>query len=95
MPDLNTPTAHQIDEFVSTLKAHDWFYDYSDDRQTWIAGREQANKISAKALSHEIYGRIYRMWKETIMERAKFTDVIAHRKEFVDAIKADVCATIH
>ena len=92
---LNKPTAHQIDEFVNLLKAHDWFYDYSDSHNVWVAGRESANKLSAKALSHDSYNQIYRMWQDTIIDRTKFTDVVAHRIAFVEDIKAAVCSTVH
>lgn len=92
---LNTPTAHQIDEFVNQLKAHDWFYDYSDDHRVWVAGRESANKISGKALSHESYNGIYRMWADTVFNRANYQDVVAHRNAFIEEMKATVCSTVH
>lgn len=84
---MNAPTAHQIDEYVNQLKAHDWFYDYSDDHRVWVAGREAANKLSGKALSHEIYNQVYRMWQDTVIKREKYTDVVAHRNAFVQGIK--------
>lgn len=92
---LNVPTPYQIDEFVNQLKAHDWFYDYSDDHKVWVAGRESANKLSAKALSHEIYAGIYRMWADTIFNRADYQDVVAYRNAFIEAMKAAVCSTVH
>lgn len=87
---MTMPTEHQIDEFVNMLKAHDWFYDYSDDHQAWTSGRQQANKIAGKALSHEVYDRIYQMWVETVQKRDKFTDPVTYRKDFVDGVKASL-----
>lgn len=84
---MNAPTAHQIDEYVNQLKAHDWFYDYSDDHTVWVAGRESANKLSGKALSHEIYNQVYRMWCDTVFNRENYTDVVTHRNAFVQGIK--------
>ena len=92
---MNVPTPYQIDEYVNQLKAHDWFYDYSDDHVVWVKGREQANKLSAKAMSHEAYNQIYRMWKDTVINRTKFNDVIAHRTAYVEDIKAAVATLVH
>lgn len=92
---LNVPTPYQVDEFVNMLKGHDWFYDYSDDHSVWIAGRESANKLSAKALSHEIYAEIYRMWADTIFNRADYQDVVAYRNAFIEELKANLTTTAH
>ena len=92
---LNTPTPYQIDEFVNQLKAHDWFYEFSDDHSVWISGRKSANKLSAKALSHGVYDSIYRNWADTVFNRANYQDVVAHRNAFIEEVKAAVRSTVH
>lgn len=30
-----------IEQYIAALKAHDWYYDYSDDHQAWLKGNDQ------------------------------------------------------
>lgn len=32
-------------EFVKKVKAHDWYYDYSDDHGRWRRGREELEEL--------------------------------------------------
>ena len=34
-----------LTEFTNDLKAHDWFYDYSDDHSIWTRGRNERKQL--------------------------------------------------
>lgn len=34
-----------LTEFTNDLKAHDWFYDYSDDHSVWTRGRNERKQL--------------------------------------------------
>lgn len=45
-----------FDAYVAQLRAHDWYYDYSDDHQVWLAG-----KAAEKSLREYTLGSYYRL----------------------------------
>lgn len=34
-----------LDQYIAQLKAHDWFYEYSDDSRVWQAGRDVREQL--------------------------------------------------
>jgi hypothetical protein len=34
-----------LDQYIAQLKAHDWFYEYSDDHRVWQAGRDVIEQL--------------------------------------------------
>lgn len=36
-----------LDQYIAQLKAHDWFYQYSDDHRVWQAGRDVMEQLRA------------------------------------------------
>lgn len=40
----------ELDAYVSLLRSHDWFYDYTDDHNVWKRGREQRNRLEGMAM---------------------------------------------
>lgn len=36
----------QLDEYISKLKSHDWFYEFSDDHSVWQRGKAERHDIN-------------------------------------------------
>lgn len=36
---------HNQQDYVQALKRHDWQYEYSDDHQVWLRGRDAQNML--------------------------------------------------
>lgn len=34
-----------VELYIKSLKAHDWFYEYSDDHRVWTRGKDQRRII--------------------------------------------------
>ena len=34
-----------MNEYITLLQAHDWFYNYSDDYQAWVKGRAERDQL--------------------------------------------------
>lgn len=41
------------DEYISALKRHDWFYEYSDDHSVWRRGSDERSKLYAACSEHD------------------------------------------
>ncbi len=46
-------------EYRAALKAHDWYYDYSDDHSVWSAGRAQRDQLRQLRKSLDSDGKIW------------------------------------
>jgi hypothetical protein len=46
-------------EYRAALKAHDWYYDYSDDYTAWCKGRDERNALLAARRTLDADGAIW------------------------------------
>lgn len=52
------------EEFLKMLKAHDWYYQYSDDHRVWSKGRAESQAIFAAMKANPELGKIYQEYKK-------------------------------
>lgn len=57
------------DEFRTMLKQHDWYYQYSDDRQAHARGRASADAIRAAMAGDPKLQAIYNEFTEARQRR--------------------------
>lgn len=48
-----------LDAYIERLKAHDWWYERSDDPRTWKAGLANAQKLSREAAADPLLGELH------------------------------------
>ena len=48
-------------EYRAALKAHDWYYDYSDDYTAWCKGRDERSALQA---ARRTLDPDYAIWNE-------------------------------
>lgn len=53
MNDMKSETELVREEYEQALRRHDWYYQYSDDRNSYRAGVASAGKISALRSRYE------------------------------------------
>lgn len=50
-----------MEDYIKALKAHDWYYEYSDDHSVWTRGR--ASKVALNAMQL-VYDKAYAIWNQ-------------------------------
>jgi hypothetical protein len=58
------PTLEERQEFFKQCKAHDWYYQYSDDGRVYDRGREASHRLQSKASTHPSLKEIYKSWSD-------------------------------
>ena len=62
----------QPKEYLTKLKQHDWYYNYSDDHSVWTKGRDNAHRLQAIAAEGGILGKMYEDYSKWIfMDRTE------------------------
>lgn len=51
------------EQYEALLKAHDWFYEYSDDHRVWQAGVTERRRIQSMKQRVDPDGSIYAKYK--------------------------------
>jgi hypothetical protein len=77
MPEI---TIGDLDDYLKTLKHHDWYYSYSDDGGVWRRGDAAQKSIEAKAKTHEMYDKAYKIWVEYLNPSIDITGMQAIEK---------------
>lgn len=49
-----------LNEYFDALESHDWFYDYSEDREVFANGTNQKWKLQLVAQNSEPHKNLYR-----------------------------------
>lgn len=52
---------HNEQDYVQALKRHDWQYEYSDDHQVWLRGRDAQNML---LLARQEFDPTWAIWNQ-------------------------------
>ncbi len=50
-----------LEQYIAALKAHDWYYEYSDDHRIWTEGRDHKAKIRE---GRKLHDPDYSIWNQ-------------------------------
>ena len=54
-------------DYLELLKAHDWFYEYSDDHEAWKKGRANEQYLINLAQNNEAFQLMFERHKQQVM----------------------------
>jgi hypothetical protein len=52
------------EEFIEMLKAHDWYYMYSDDHSVYCKGRDEITAIFEAMKENPEFGKLYEEYEK-------------------------------
>jgi hypothetical protein len=57
------------EEYQSKLKAHDWFYDYSDDHSVWRRGKAERQELWHHANESDEFMQMFCEYRDKMFQR--------------------------
>lgn len=76
------PTLQELKAFVARLKAHDWWYEYSDSQCVWRNGFNDWNAINALANAQPLFKKVLTAYSN---HRQDYGNAELH-KAFINAV---------
>ena len=72
-------TSDEIEEYKRLLKAHDWYYSYSDDHRVYVRGEEQYAKLRELMSKLDPDGKIWKQYSPDHVDESsqgRFIDLL-------------------
>lgn len=72
-------TSDEIKEYIRLLKAHDWFYSYSDDHRVYLRGEEEYKKLRELMSKLDPDGKIWKQYSPDHVDESsqgRFIDLL-------------------